>query len=61
MARLDAGDTGNGRIVTGRIGKFHGGAVHWTVVEPTKPARLPATVEVLGARTAPAMPSELAA
>ena len=61
MTRLDADQTGNGRIVTGRIGKFHGGTVHWTVVEPMKPARPSATLEVLGARSAPAIPSELAA
>lgn len=58
----EAGPSGTGRIVTGQIGKFHGGSVFWTVTEPMSHASPSATVELLTSReTAARMPTELAA
>ncbi|TXL72184.1 hypothetical protein FHP25_26505 [Vineibacter terrae] len=42
---MAAGQTGTGRIVTGNIRQFHGGTLHWTIVEQL-PAPAPASVLV---------------
>lgn len=46
--RLEPEQSGSGRIVTGQVGKFHGGTLHWRVLaaEPAaadaSPSELPA-------------------
>ena len=53
LEALEVEQAGTGRIVTGQVGKFHGGTVYWTVIEAMRPAH---GIELLTGRESPAGP-----
>lgn len=59
---VDPGQSGDGRIVTGQIGRFHGGTVRWTIIESRPPMAPAVVLELMAGQAATAgKPAELPA